>query len=230
MHNLLGECLPNDHSRQVSAWTVAESVLGAYPDGTRLLDLGCGRGESRAFFLERRPSIAWIGLDIEQSPEVNQRQAAEGDFRSYDGVNIPFEDGAFDLIFSRQTFEHVQFPHEVMKQVARVLRPGGVFFGSTSQLEPYHSYSTFGYSPHGWRFLIEDVAGMKLVAIRPGIDAITLMTRRALGAKGMNRWFERDSPLNSVIGAVGALRGRTPRRINSMKLRFAGQFGFIAVR
>jgi SAM-dependent methyltransferase len=42
-----------------------------------------------------------------------------------DATKLPFSSGAFDVIFSFSTFEHLDNPEAVMKEIARVLRPGG---------------------------------------------------------------------------------------------------------
>lgn len=228
MYELLKGILPNDTCCQDSAYAAARRLLAREMGVQEVLDLGCGRGESRTFFLAENPTIHWVGLDIAESPEVAQRTATEGEFHSYDGEHIPFGDGSFDVVFSRQVFEHVREPHALVREVARVLKPGGWFVGSTSQLEPYHSYSTFGYTPYGWRYLVEDVAGMGLVEIRPSVDTLTLMARRGLRADWMGRWVERESPVNRCLRWAGRARGKSNGEINAMLLRFAGVFTFLA--
>ncbi len=228
MRNLLKECIPNDHCKQTNALQIVKGLLSEHKL-KEVMDLGCGRGETRPFFLDIDSKIRWVGVDIEHSPEVDDRKEEGGEFETYDGVNIPFEDDSFDLIFTRQAFEHVQYPHDLVKDVARVLKPDGFFVGSTSQLEPFHSFSTFGYTPYGWKFLMEDVAGLKLIEIRPGVDTLTLIIRRALHARRLTeRWFDHESPFNRIITLMGKIRRRPASRINAMKLRFAGQFSFIA--
>jgi hypothetical protein len=57
----------------------------------------------------------------------------------YDGVHIPLKEAAVDLVYSRQVFEHVRHPESLIGELHRVLKPGGLFVGSTSQLEPFYS-------------------------------------------------------------------------------------------
>ena len=137
--------------------------------GPRVLDLGCGTGSSIDLFKRILPGSAWTGVDIEASPEVNGRTRTDGTFVSYDGEYLPFEDASFDLVF----FEHLRFPEKLLAEVTRVLAPGGRFIGSTSALEPHHSYSYWCFTPWGFRVLLED-AGMKLERMAPGIDSLTL--------------------------------------------------------
>ena len=193
-----------------------------------VLDLGCGEGNSVDFFLSVNPDIKWIGLDVHISPEVEKRTRSDVQFKTFDGINIPFADNHFDLIYCNQVLEHVRFPGKLLTDVCRVLKPKGYLVGATSQLEPYHSLSVWNYTPHGFRLLVED-GGLQLQEIRPGIDALTLIIRAALQKpKFFNRWWEKESPLNKVINLVGMVSKKDNRTINFAKLILCGQFCFIA--
>jgi SAM-dependent methyltransferase len=224
---LLGPAVPDDHARQqlADAW-VARLVDPAAP-APEVLDLGCGPGGSRALFRARHPGVRWTGLDVHDSPSP---PPADPDIRLYDGGRLPFADATFDVVFCKQVLEHVRDPRLVLGEIARVLAPGGHLAGSTSQMEPFHARSTFGYTPYGMALLLEE-AGLEPLELRPGIDALTLtlrsMSRRA---KLFGRWFGRDSPANRAIDAAGRLAGAGPAEVNAAKLKFCGQFAFLARR
>ena len=221
-------CIPYDHCRQVSANSVTERLVLEQRNSIKVvLDLGCGEGNSIDFFRGLSPDIKWTGLDVDISPEVENRTRTDAHFETFDGVNIPFEDNSFDLIFCNQVLEHVRFPGKLMSNIHRVLKPNGYLVGATSQLEPYHSLSVWNYTPHGFRVLVEE-AGLRLKEIRPGIDAITLITRTALQKpKFFSRWWQRESPFNKFINLIGFLTRKDNRRINFAKLILCGQFCFI---
>jgi len=230
MFQLLEPCIPNDHSKQVSAEHYVEWVFRHAPGVRRVMDLGCGIGNSYDYFRMKDPTIMWIGLDKEDSPEVSSRTRTDAQFRSFDGVHIPFEDDSFDLVFCQQVFEHVRHPLPLLKEVNRILKPGGYFIGSTSHLEPYHSYSVWNYTPYGFRCLVEE-AGFDFKEVRPGIDALTLILRRGLRCpEFFGIWRKRESPLNFVITLVGRLARRPHVWINGVKLLFCGQFSFLAYK
>jgi SAM-dependent methyltransferase len=225
----LGSAIPGDHSRQSLASDYIRPLLersGNHPP--RVLDLGCGAGDSVDAFRAVDPEVGWIGLDLPDSPEVSTRTRADAEFQSFDGVAIPLADASIDLVYSKQVFEHVRRPRELLLEVARVLAPGGTFVGSTSQLEPFHSYSFWNYTPYGFAALAEE-AGLELLELRPGIDALALIVRRATGRPAfMNRWWAHESPFNRLIGL-----GRRPlrlddRQLNAIKLVLCGQFCFLA--
>lgn len=205
--------IPNDHARQVDAYYyLARIPPTAAP--LQFLDLGAGDGRSFDIVRAHHPTVEWFGLDIADSSEVRRRTRTDCQFVTYDGVNIPFEDERFDVVFSRQVFEHVRHPEPLMREIRRVLKPGGRFIGSVSQLEPFHSNSYWNFTYFGFATIAVE-AGLALVEMRPGIDGVTLTLRNlvltGLRARSLSfrRYFENESPLNLLIeylltkGALG---------------------------
>ena len=101
------------------------------------LDLGCGGGQyARAI---EHAGFAWVGVDY-----VDERAPLLAD-----GHALPFRDASFDLVVSLAVLEHIRYPHVMMREVARVLRPGGVFFGSVAYLVPFHLESLYNLTHYG---------------------------------------------------------------------------------
>ena len=84
----------------------------------RLLDFGCGRKPYKPFFEVQE----YIGLDIEESGHSHKNESIDV---FYDGGTIPFADNHFDSAFSSEIFEHVFNLDEVLREIQRVLNPGG---------------------------------------------------------------------------------------------------------
>lgn len=195
-----------------------------------MLDLGCGTGSSIDVFRARDPGVEWIGLDVPGSPEARFRTRRDARFETFDGISMPFADGSFDLVYCKQVLEHVRYPEPLLKEVYRVLVPGGWFAGSTFQLEPYHSLSVWNYTPVGMVALMEQ-ADLRTVEIRPGIDGLTLIAwRLAGGHTWFFRWWAKESPLNRLLDWGGRILGTDNRALNATKLLFCGQFAFLARR
>jgi SAM-dependent methyltransferase len=230
----LGDAVPSDHASQTLAESYVQRAVGRV-DGRpwRVLDLGCGAGDSVDLFRARDADVQWVGLDIEGSREVLSRTRTDARFEQFDGVAIPFGDDSFDLVYCKQVLEHVHRPGALIAEVARVLAPHGSFAGSTSQMEPFHSESTFNYTPSGLKSLLE-AAGLELVELRPGIDAIALIARRLAPHTSpridrvWGRWWGNRSPLNRYLDVYGAARRMDARALNATKLLFCGQFAFQA--
>jgi trans-aconitate methyltransferase len=64
---LLGHRIPADHSRQVLADHYAERLRAR-----RVMDLGCGAGDSVDLFRSVDPDVEWVGLDIEDSSTASR--------------------------------------------------------------------------------------------------------------------------------------------------------------
>lgn len=228
--DLIADYVPDDNCRQSSAWELTSELIEKI-EFENVLDIGCGTGDSIDFFRKRKPSIKWIGLDVENSQEVMQRTRKDADFRNFDGVNIPFPDEYFNLIFTRQVLEHVEKPFELINEICRVMKHGAYLVGSTSYLEAFHSLSTFNYTPHGFTVLLKDLP-LEIVELRPGIDAVTLNVTRLFNkskvlTKLFSGFYERQSPLNMIIGLLGKVLRKSNREINLLKLLFCGHFCFI---
>jgi SAM-dependent methyltransferase len=222
---LLGHRIPADHSRQVLADHYAGRLLAR-----RVMDLGCGAGDSVDLFRSVDPAVSWVGVDVEDSPEVAGRTRSDADFVTFDGRRLPFDDGSFDLVYCKQVLEHVEHPRELMREVARVLGAAGHLAGSTSQLEAFHSRSILNWTPYGFTRLAED-AGLEVVELRPVIDGFTLVAWRALGLpRFFHRWWARESPPYRVIELAARVARLDARTRNQIKLVLAGQFAFLARR
>jgi SAM-dependent methyltransferase len=222
---LLGHRIPSDHSRQVLADHYAARLRAG-----RVMDLGCGAGDSVDLFRAAHPDVRWVGVDVEESPEVAERVRTDAEFVSFDGRRLPFDDASFDLVFCKQVLEHVEHPRDLVGEAARVLAPGGHLAGSTSQLEAFHSLSTLNWTPYGFTRIAED-AGLEVVELRPVIDGFTLVAWRALGLPTFfHRWWARESPPYRVIELASRVARLDARTRNQIKLVLAGQFAFLARR
>jgi SAM-dependent methyltransferase len=227
----LHDCLPDDHARQVTDRHYVDLVMQTDPVPQVVVDLGCGRGNSVSAFRANAPGVTWIGIDIADSMEAAQRTRADVPFVYYDGWDVPLADASVDVVYSHQVLEHVRDPSFHVTEVARVLRPGGAFIGSTSQFEPYHSRSYWNYTPLGFQALVED-GGLRVEELRPGIDGVTLIMRQFLDRpKRFSQWFADGSPLHELVdewAGRGERGGRSTALVNLRKLQFAGQFAFLA--
>lgn len=120
---------------------------------TRVLDFGCGSG--RTVYDYRDSGIEAYGFDIANGVELRQaddigwfrfaltgRAANVPDYRVAEAAyRIGFEDQSFDLVVSNSVFEHVQDHDLALREIARVLRRGGlsihVFPARYSLIEPH---------------------------------------------------------------------------------------------
>jgi 2-polyprenyl-3-methyl-5-hydroxy-6-metoxy-1,4-benzoquinol methylase len=94
----------------------------------RVLDVGCGAGQVAKAVKRSRPDLEVLGCDVSQSALAAASAAPEGvDFRLATAERLPFGDGELDLVWIFDVLEHVEDPKVVLREVARVLKPGGGF-------------------------------------------------------------------------------------------------------
>lgn len=218
--------IPDDHSRQVTSAYYLDQVFGADPKIHRILDLGCGEGNSVEYFRRKDPAIRWVGLDILENAGFHPPARSDVTYTAFDGLHFPMQDGSIDLVFCDHVMQCVRYPDAWLTEIRRVLKPGGYFIGTVSHTEPYVGHVLHNFSPYGFEQYVTD-AGLELVELRPGIDALTLMIRRGLRTPRLFNWFfTHESPLHRFIGLGGRLLGRPHTWINDLKLLFCGHLCF----
>lgn len=101
-------------------------LLGPRP-GDRLLEVGCGTGdEARAMARLVAPGGHVTAVDVSRTMIDDARsRGSEGvTFEVADAHALPFADEAFDGCRVDRTLQHVEDPARVVREMARVLRPG----------------------------------------------------------------------------------------------------------
>lgn len=75
-----------------------------------------------------------------------------------DATKMPINDASFDSVISTETLEHVQKPGLVIKEIKRVLKPGGVCFLTAPFMIPAHNDpgDYFRYNKSGLEFLFKE--------------------------------------------------------------------------
>jgi arsenite methyltransferase len=107
------------------ALTDALANACALRPGERVLDLGCGAGLT-ASYLARSYGVSVTGLDT--SPEfLGEAREREADVEWILGgaANLPFEAESFDVVFAECFLSAFADPALILREIRRVLRPGG---------------------------------------------------------------------------------------------------------
>ncbi|HET9012726.1 MAG TPA: class I SAM-dependent methyltransferase [Gemmatimonadaceae bacterium] len=89
-------------------------------DGQRLLEVGCGRGWLTQRMQERFPST--YGVDVNPRSILH---AVTANLHVMDATALDFDDAQFDLVYSFHAIEHIVDADAALREMQRVLRPGG---------------------------------------------------------------------------------------------------------
>jgi ubiquinone/menaquinone biosynthesis C-methylase UbiE len=106
----------------------------------KVIEFGCGNGALWKENIERIPSDVEIVLSdfsegMVDASKANLNSVAHiKSYRMLDIQSIPYEDSSFDVVIANHMLYHVPNRDRAIKEVYRILKPGGVFYASTNGL------------------------------------------------------------------------------------------------
>jgi SAM-dependent methyltransferase len=157
-------CLPST----LDYFFVRKSILSSLKEqlpkfkGT-LLDVGCGQMPYKKILIASPSQVKiYIGLDLIQ----NNIYTTKPDLY-WDGRKIPLEDNSVENAIATELFEHCPEPELVMREIYRVLKPGGFLFFTVPFLWPLHDvpYDEYRYTPFSLERLLKN-ASFEKIAIK----------------------------------------------------------------
>ena len=115
--------------------TVDFDRLGLRP-GERILDMGAGAGRHAFEAYRRGGDVIAFDMDAEELGRVRDLfvamkeageapEGAEADVKEGNALSLPFADGEFDRIVAAEVLEHIHEDVQAIRELVRVLRPGG---------------------------------------------------------------------------------------------------------
>jgi SAM-dependent methyltransferase len=130
------ECSTNGYGLQ--RWIFDR--LGLAPE-RRVLEIACGTGSLWRDNLDRLPPGLRLTVSdisrgmLDTTREALGRHAAATGFLNCALPDLPFADDSFDLVIANHMLYHVGERERGLREIARVLRPGGALFASTNGID-----------------------------------------------------------------------------------------------
>ncbi|MGE5619271.1 MAG: class I SAM-dependent DNA methyltransferase [Sphingomonadaceae bacterium] len=134
--------------------SVEARLLARYRFERPVLDVGCGDGHFASILFPEG-----VDAGIDPSPRAVEEARSRGVYREVkvaDACALPYPDGSYASVFSNCTLEHITNLDGALDEIARVLRPGGLFVATVP-------------SPNYERFLLGSTL-LSAVGLRPLAD------------------------------------------------------------
>lgn len=117
------------HGVNAHRLSVLRKWVGDDLAGRTVLDLGCGGGLLSKPLVEAGARV--LGCDLSLGSLAQARKHVKGVFVNADVLRTPFASACADLVLLADVLEHLERPAEVLREAARLLRPGGLVFVNT---------------------------------------------------------------------------------------------------
>ena len=112
----------------MSDQTIIESIARLVPEGSRVLDLGCGDG-AMLDYLQRTRGCSGYGIEISDTNVLACVQRGVNVVQlNLDGGLTMFDDASFDVVLQLDTLQHLRNAETMLRETARVGRAGIVAF------------------------------------------------------------------------------------------------------
>lgn len=112
------------------------ACLGLLPEVVgKILDVGCGPGAMAIPLLQRGRTVVAIDISARMVGDAARRARELGyepNVAIANATSLPFADGSFAVVVTTGVLEYVQDVRGAMREIARVLRPGGVAIATMS--------------------------------------------------------------------------------------------------
>ena len=182
-------------------------VHGPGVDAGTWLDVGCGSGGIAAELADHAANV--IGIDPQPWPAWGEAMAVHPNLRlvadTFDGSRLPLPEASVDVAVCNQVYEHVVTPSQLVRNLYRVMAPGGVcYFAGPNLLWPIepHVYWPFvHWLPRSWAQALMRALGSRHADELDAYSAHCGTMRRWFRESGFEvRWALRERITAELMG------------------------------
>jgi len=202
----------------VAKQALVDRIVGriSFPDQSAILDLGCGTGNN----LQDLKKFGFaVGLEYFSEPFIYCLKRNCRELVLSPGEALPFPDKSFVLTTSLDTIEHARDPELMLKEVYRILIPGGFFLITAPAYPRLYSNHDFALG-HKVRYTKKELAGLLRKAgleielkgnyfglVFP-IAALLKIWQKFFGSKTETIPYYLPFPVNQILLALCKLEAR----------------------
>jgi SAM-dependent methyltransferase len=208
-------------------------ILSAMPPrpGASLLDLGCGDGAWTMQVAAKVGAQRVLGIEFIDEFAATARRAGVDVVAADLAERLPLDEGSVDVVHSNQVIEHLPKTDAFMREIARVLRPGGYAVVSTNNLSSWHNIVSLalGWQPPPCHVSDELIVGNPgnfvegMESYAPGQTHLRVFTGRALAGLAAHHGLRVEAQLGAGYYPLPPRAARVLARIDPTHAAFLVQ-------
>ena len=167
--------------------TLMDAVRPVARPGARIIELGFGHGEVLGEMRSRFPDCSFYGLDLSKryTAIARERMGAAAVFTLGDMERLPYSDASFDAVVTCWTLYFMNDLDAALREMRRVLRPGGIFVAATNARDHMHEYTELAATA------VRDALGREMspdIDVRFDVDTGGDAVRRCFPDTTLREW------------------------------------------
>jgi SAM-dependent methyltransferase len=207
--------------RYTKEWHIPQAANFAGTRGLRVLEIGCGVGTDGAQFAQA--GAEYTGVDLTQAAvDLAHRnfelRGLTGNFQTADAEYLKFGDGSFDIVYSHGVLHHTPDTAEAVREVRRVLRPGGLAMIMLYHRDSYNHAVNIRLLRRAGAHLLRLPGGVRLAHAITGEPVESLREHAQLLKRNAREYFQTDEFLSRNTDGAGNPLARVYTRAEALEL------------
>jgi SAM-dependent methyltransferase len=210
-----------EEHRYQTEWHIPAAAGFDEARNLRVLEIGCGLGTDGAQFA--RAGAIYTAVDLTDAAIELARRRFElenlpGEFRVADAENLDFADESFDVVYSHGVLHHTPDTRRAVREVHRVLRPGGRAVVMLYHRDSYNYRVNIGVLRRAGARLLQSEGGLKLAHRLTGEPIASLREHAAQLRQDAGQYLAPEEFLNRNTDGAGNPLARVYSRREAREL------------